>query len=284
MGLEQFLSQRIDELIRDRAETIESLEVIRDKIKKADEKRSTQMDTEYYHKWSEILRGLESQLDKAKIHLTSVEAEIEEKKQKLDEVQSKLRLETAEKLKRLREIIAMPAEEFAGLSFEDMELLQEHELSLGGEGPSLLQRLEQELAGMVAPEPESNGIAVSPPSSRGLEEAEIRPSSEAVPPEKEPAVPAKKPETATAAHEPPLYVAALRKVSSNTTGTITLDELEALAEFHHALMMQAGSDPQLLRTRNAVVSSLKRLAEDCGRIIQHIDHTLGASTSSNGQS
>ena len=104
---------------------------MRENIKAADAKRATETATKYYHKWSEILRTLEVKLDKAKIRLTSIDAEIEEKTQRLRELEQKAVAEAAQRAKRIEEIKDLPPEQFANLSMEDMELLQEIELAEG---------------------------------------------------------------------------------------------------------------------------------------------------------
>ena len=131
MALEEFVEKRLQELAQERVETLETLEVVRENIKATDAKRATETATKYYHKWSEILRTLEVKLDKAKTRLTSIDAEIEEKTQKLRELEQKAVAKAAQRAKRIEELKDLPPEEFANLSMEDMELLQEIELAEG---------------------------------------------------------------------------------------------------------------------------------------------------------
>lgn len=130
MELDEYLSERLGELKEERVITTESLDIIRDKIQKADKKRGTQDNTDNYHKWSSILRGLESELDKAKILITSIDAETAEKSEKLAEYVKKKTEEREYKEKRLLEIHDMDPDELAALPLEDMALLQDYELSL----------------------------------------------------------------------------------------------------------------------------------------------------------
>ncbi len=262
MGVEDFLEKRLRELEHERESTISALATIREKIQGADAKRSSQMDAEYYHKWSEILRGLESQLDKAKRELTSIEAEIEEKREKLAERQQQRAEAEAARARRIEELKRLPPEEFVTLSLEDMQLLHEIELSEGtaveagmsdtgsfGKPPAApLPETIEAIPSSVAPHPvvehSPSPSSVAPPTGTGEQ-----------PPE---------PSEHHIAAEP--YLSALDKLASGATEQLTLHEFESLITFYRALDRLNLVDEPRKRLKVACAVAIRKADEEWCRI------------------
>ncbi len=78
MGRRQYLEKRIRDLGTDLERTVASLEDIRERIRKADERRRNEREDK--DKWNIVLENLEAELDRAKAHLVKCEVEKEEKK------------------------------------------------------------------------------------------------------------------------------------------------------------------------------------------------------------
>ena len=99
MKLLNYLQKMLVELADERVEMVNALEIIRQKIKDADEKRSSQKETEHYHKWSQILRNLEKDLEKTRGRITAIDAEVKDKTIKLADTER----EKAEVLRAIEE-------------------------------------------------------------------------------------------------------------------------------------------------------------------------------------
>lgn len=261
MGVEDFLEKRLRELERERESTISALATIREKIQAADAKRSSQMDEEFYHKWSEILRGLESQLDKAKRELTSIEAELEEKREKLTERHHQRAAMEAARLRRIEELKNMPPEEFVSLSLEDMQLLHEIELS---EGTAVEAGMSDtgsfrapEVAAVVNPPTASTGSTPRP-------EAAHSPGAGSVtmaPPPDQPSQGPLQPHVPT---EP--YLSAIDKLASGATEQLTVHEFESLITFYRALDKLNLADEPQKRLKVACAVAIRKADEEWCRI------------------
>jgi len=306
MALAVFLERRLAELERERVETLQSVEGLREKIEAAEAKRASQVATEYYEKWSDILESLASQLDKAKGRLSSVESEMGDKAHKLDELGGSANETAAEDIRdgtggtqlesepgedetaRAQQTAFSESEEPLGLEEELIVLDEPIETPEAGG-----QRDEEEPAPEAADselepglEPVEELILVDDPT----EEPGVEPRAEEADLALETAEPelAAEPEPVdellvevdassapTAAPEPPqpaaagpddLYQSALQKISSDATGTLTLAEFEALVGFYERLVAGAGSGTPPERVRTAVLKAVLRASSEYERI------------------
>jgi len=251
MALEEYLVSRLEQLANEREETIKSIEIIREKLVQADGKRVGQDHDENYLKWSQVYKTLDAQLTKMHAHLTSIDAETEEKKKKLAECQEKSAAEARKRAERLKFILDMPPEQFASLSIEDMQLLQEYE------------------AGRISLSVEETGVSSAETVGISSEKADIEPvetpaiengEAKAPPPET-----GKKPSPGPSREQPP-HVRALQKIASGDTGSVTLREAAALADLDAALAGAPQDDPAVARSRAAVTAALQRVREECCRL------------------
>jgi len=269
MGLQEFLENKLEELRRERDETRQVLDVIQAKIKQADAKRSTQTDTEYYHKWSSILSGLEKDLDRTRGQLAALEAEIDEKTRRLEELAEKARAEAERKEKIADNVMEMSVDELANLSFEEIALLQEKESAHAAAARAESGR------GADAEEPtQASEREELPPEPESTDQPTVEPQAEAGP--------AKNADDATAtdsqvaagqAFEEPEQQAeimrALRKVVTSP-GTLTFAEFELLIDFCKATAAGAAAGHTQERLRKAAAVALKKADHESARIRQKL--------------
>lgn len=130
MALEGYLEERLAQMVVEREEVLVRLEEIRSKMKRADTKRSGEANTPNYKKWSSILRGLENEHDKHKAMITTLEAETQEKTARLTQIRTDRESHQSKLKENFDRIMALPPEEMAALTPEDLELLQEYELQI----------------------------------------------------------------------------------------------------------------------------------------------------------
>lgn len=265
MELDSYLSERLKELKIERSAAIESLELINDKIARADAKREAQPETEHYHKWSAILRRLESDLDKAKILLTSIEAEIFEKGEKLSEYQRRATEEREYREKRLQEILHMNPDELSKLLMQDMALLQEYELSLVEEPPETTDEtvLEEETPDTV--EEGTRAIQAEEHVSAPVEE---RPRLD----------------DASAAEEPPsrergdsVFLASdedrrtfgkvLTKHAAGGLQEVTFEEYEIFLKISAIILQNPAGDERSVRVKDTTSAALRGGSEECKRLL-----------------
>jgi hypothetical protein len=131
MDIEVYTKKRIEELKQARVSLGQALEVIAEKIVKADAKKKTEKDTENYHKWNVILKELEGNQDQTRRELNSAEAELKEKEEKLEELHANAQAAIADREKLAERVMSMSVEELAALSKKEMDILREYELSQG---------------------------------------------------------------------------------------------------------------------------------------------------------
>lgn len=243
MALEEYLVSRLEQLASEREETLKSIEIIREKLVQADGKRVGQDHDENYLKWSQVYRTLDAQLTKMHAHLTSIDAETEEKKKKLAECQEKSAAEARKKAERLKFILDMPPEQFASLSIDDMQLLQEYEAG----------QISLSTAETGVPAAEAALESVETPRPQGAEATTAPPDTQKKPPPEPP-------------REQPPHVRALQKIAGGDLGSVTLREAAALADLDVALAGAPQDDPAVARSRAAVTAALQRIREECSRL------------------
>lgn len=267
---ERYLEKKLKELEQDRVNTEAGLVDIRDKITRADAKKAEQKGDEYFHKWSEILRGLEAELDASKRHLNAVEAEIIEKTKKLAEHRERNAAERERQAALPKRILDMTQEEIADLSLEDLMLLQQHDLEEAGFVPA--KKTEgtepQGDEAATAPSPaDTPQAAAEEKRAAGAElitesslEGSAEPARQDTPAEPASDPPAK--EAPADAVDPKekqrLFLSALKKSNAGKIRELTFGEFEALVDFYRGLSREADSDPKHARVRQSVANAIVR--------------------------
>jgi len=234
MDMETYLAERLHELEQQRIETIQSLEIVQDKLKKADAKQATQPDVEHHKKWVEIIKGLEAQLLAGRSRLSSIDVETRDKSQKLLELREKTRQEREHKQAIIKKLQNMSPEEAANLTLEELAVLQEYELSQGAIG-----EIELEVP--------------APPS----EPAE--------------AAPADAPEAAATQQAAPAFdqqqlSAALQKALTGQVGALTLNEMGMLIVFYDTLRGRAQENETARQHAKALQTALAAACSTCQRL------------------
>ena len=142
MSRGDYLRKRIGELEAMEAQTTEVMAEIREKMAQADARKEQDSAADKFHKWNEIFRGLEKDLDKAKARLTKCGIELKEKRaglaaEEMKEAEEAARAEAEAAAKREipDKIMSMSVDELGDLSFEEIARLQEIELAEAGMAP-----------------------------------------------------------------------------------------------------------------------------------------------------
>lgn len=131
MALIEFLQKRIAQLQTELPATEQAIAQLQERMQEADRRRSSETETEKYHKWNQVFLRLEHDLDKARAKLAQCQAELKERRDRLQEAQSQAAREEqeltqaeAERDKVKSEFMSMSVEELANLSLEDIARLQ----------------------------------------------------------------------------------------------------------------------------------------------------------------
>ncbi|MCP4641407.1 MAG: hypothetical protein GY851_13280 [bacterium] len=257
MAIQDYLEKKLRDLDADRKQTLESLDIVRDKIKGADEKRGSQPNTENYKKWSGILKGLERDLDKHNVHLTAVDAEIDEKKRKLADYRKKAAEADAMRAAMPEKILAMSIEEVGQLTAEEIAMLQEYELSQEALAKAEAAAMEGEDAAAI----ETAGEATEAPEAKDEPAPAESPAPDVAPASES------EPEAPPTAEPPKPQVeltAALKKVAENRASELTLAELGAIVDTYARVAGGSGDDPQRTRMRDLLTLTVRRLEETYG--------------------
>ena len=234
MDVAEFLSQRLAELEKSRAEMFAELSDTRDKLAKADAKRTMEIGDEHFHKWSDIYRELESRLDQSRIRLSGIEAEIAEKTHKLEELREKARAEYEHKAGVIRRINSMPVEEMARLSRDELAILQEYETG----------QFTLEDGSPAADVGEAPAERHESPAVKGEEpRAQVVPPAEIQPPQ--------------GGQQRLLQV--LQKIARENARDVTLEEFELLLDFHAQLLRRGASDPSALHQSEVLAASIRNV-------------------------
>ncbi|MBN2310303.1 MAG: hypothetical protein JXR94_15115 [Candidatus Hydrogenedentes bacterium] len=236
MEVLEYLERKIKELEIDRVQTLADLDLVKEKIEKADAQRGTQPGTPNYHKWSEILRGLESELDKSRVHLTAVEADLELKRHKLEDYRQKAAEAEAYRAALPQRILEMSIEEVGQLTAEEIAQLQEYELRQA----ALAEAESAAMAEAQADQPESAPAPKAP--------------AQAAPPPPPPTPPTP-PAAATDRRLPP----ALKKIAEGDTGNVTLDEFQLLTEVYVSLIELPALDQKTERLLDIIEKALLQI-------------------------
>jgi chemotaxis protein histidine kinase CheA len=264
MKLINFLKKKLKELAAERAEMANSLEIIKQKIKEADEKRSGQMATQHYHKWSHILRNLEKDLEKTRGRITAIDAEVKDKTIKLADTErekaEELRaIEEAKRARdqRLKEIQAMGPGELAALSMEDMAILQEFELA-----EAAVESEESNTSDDEEPAAADEGSPEDSPAAAPAQE-ESPTGVAAAPAETAPPASA---EENSVNEKGAIFSHALKKAQAEGPGALTLAEVDVLIEMGTGILKGPGSDEKRINIKRTIVVALKGATGECQRL------------------
>ena len=246
MDVEEYLVRKIAELEHEYNDAQAAQENVESRIKKADAKRGIQQGTEYYHKWSDILRNLEAELDKIKNRITAIGVELNEKRHKLEEHRESVKEEGQRIAMLVEQAPLMKPEEWAALSDEDLRAMRDAGAKL----------------------PETVLARVPQPS----EQSSMKPQQDSPPPTR---MSAPTPEVIARAHSTyQQCLLALNKMANGALGAITLNDFRAFVDYYETLDDESSFDGHEKRIKGSVMAAMQKIDSEYVRLLKQWDRLM----------